>query len=216
MTLRVLIADDHELLRDGLKPFLEELDDIVEFLEAGNLDEAVRGAEQGPPPHLVLLDLKMPGMDGAKGIERMSRAAPNAKIVILSGQFGQRDILDAINKGASGYIPKTMAGRSMISALRLVLTGEVYLPAALLAHDADDAATMKQTYESDNPLSRLTRREMEILGLLIEGNTNKEIARATDVQEITIKVHLRNVYKKLAATNRADAVRVALQNGWQS
>lgn len=213
MSLRILIADDHELIRDGMKPFLEELDDRVELSEASGLEEAIRLVEKGTRPDLVLLDLRMPGMDGASGVGRMARSAPGARIVVVSGQYGRQDIMAAINAGAAGYIPKTMAGRAMVNALRLVLAGETYLPAALLA-PADDEAAGAVPFDSENPLSRLTARERDILSLLINGNTNKQIALAIDVQEITVKIHLRNVYKKIAATNRADAVRIALQNGW--
>jgi len=197
-----------------MKPFLEELEETVHIDEAGDLNEAVRVIEKGSLPQLVLLDMKMPGMDGANGIRKVISAAPGAKIVVVSGQFGRKDIMSAIDAGASGYIPKTMAGRAMTNALRLVLGGETYLPAALLAAEAEN--TLNDALDSDSPLARLTPRETEILGLLIDGNTNKEIAREIGVEEITVKIHLRNVYKKLAASNRADAVRIALQNGWNT
>ena len=216
MTLRILIADDHELVRDGIKPFLETLEDDVHITEVGSLNEALRALERDKAADLILLDLKMPGMDGARGIDQVKLVAPGSKVVILSGQFGRKDILSAIDAGAAGYIPKTMAGRTMVNALRLVLAGETYLPAALLTVDEEAEKGGAAAFDSENPLSRLTARELEVLGLLIDGQTNKQIARAFDLQEVTIKIHLRNTYKKLAASNRADAVRIALQNGWHA
>ncbi len=212
--MRVLIADDHDLIRDGVKPFLEVLDDHVEISEAGNLPEALDSAGREPRPDLVLLDLKMPGMNGLQGIEKMVAMAPDARVVVISGFYNRSDILGAIEKGAVGYIPKTMTGKSLVNALKLVLAGEVYLPAKILeaqGQEANGAAS-----GNDGVLSQLTSRERDILGRLIEGRTNKEIGRSLGVQEITVKVHLRNVYKKLGANNRAAAVRIALNSGWSA
>lgn len=220
--MKILVADDHNLVREGLRPFLEELEPGVEIFEADSFDEAFRIAGKTADLNLVLMDLKMPGMNGFDGLIKMCKEFKNLPVVILSGHFNRHDVLEAIEHGAVGYIPKTISGSSMINALRLVLSGEKYIPSAAFqenSEDSDDSPIGKNGAGKsikDGPLSRLSDRESEILGHLIEGNTNKEIARKLGLQEITVKVHLRNIYRKMDASNRAQAVRIALQNGWQA
>ena len=207
--MQILVADDHNLVRDGLKPFLYELDPDAKILDASTFDEALVQAKAAKQLGLVLLDLKMPGMNGMQGVEVMHRLHPSVPVVILSGHVERNEVLAAVRAGAAGYIPKTISGTSLTNALRLVLAGESYLPPSILL-DAGPAERKPET----TPLSTLSAREREILGYLIEGETNKEIARRLDLQEITIKIHLRNVYRKIGAVNRAQAVRIAMSAGW--
>jgi DNA-binding NarL/FixJ family response regulator len=215
--VRILFADDHQIVRDGLKPYLERLADDVEVIEAASLDEAIAVPPGATPFDLVLLDLGMPGMDIAQGLTRAMAHFTGTPVVIISGHQEHQYVKAALDGGASGFIPKTTSGKSMINALRLVLDGEIYLPPSLLqASPTPDADVLgSQVMSEDNPLSRLSPRELEILRFLIDGNTNKEIARALELQEITVKVHLRNAYRKIGANNRADAVRIAFQHGWE-
>jgi len=207
--MHILVADDHNLVRDGLKPFLYELDPDAVILDAANFDDALVAAKAADELGLVLLDLKMPGMNGLQGVEQMRRAKPNVPVVILSGHVEREEVLAAVRAGASGYIPKTISGQALVNALRLVLAGESYLPPSILLDSGAPAVKPPAS-----PLSTLSVREREILGYLIEGQTNKEIARRLDLQEITIKIHLRNVYRKIGAINRAQAVRIAMSAGW--
>lgn len=215
MSLQILIADDHNLLREALRPFLEKLDAEVGIVEASNFDETFNQAQAADRLDMILLDLNMPGMNGTKSIEQLSAEVSGVPIVMMSGQFGRKDVMSAIEAGASGYIPKTLSGDAMVNALRLVLSGETYVPSVAFS-DVEEVGDDKSGTSSNGPLALLSKRETEIIGLLIEGNTNKEIARELDLQEITIKIHLRNAYKKIGASNRADAVRIAFQNGWES
>ena len=216
--MEILFADDHGLVREGIRPFLETLDSEVNVLEAANLQEAIRLASESDSLDLAILDLHMPGMDGLEGIRKLAAECPDVPIVILSGDVGKREVLKAIEYGASGYLPKTLSGKSLLSALRLVLTGETYVPASVFVNDDEmregPTTPLRQSVPPDNPLSKLSKREWEVLGHLINGKTNKEIGRELDLQEITIKIHVRNAYRKMGATNRADAVRIALKNGW--
>lgn len=216
--MQILLADDHNLVREGIKPFLEDLDSDVTVIEASSFDEGMRLAGKAKSLDLAILDLKMPGMDGFNGIQKMAAKFPGVPIVILSGYFSKKDVLKAVELGAMGYLPKTLSGKAMVNALRLVLSGEKFLPAHVFENSGDDAgdgfSSAVDGLSPDNPLARLSKREWEILGLLINGGTNKEIARKLDLQEITIKIHVRNTYKKIGASNRADAVRIALTNGW--
>ncbi|OIQ91057.1 transcriptional regulatory protein DegU [mine drainage metagenome] len=207
--MHILVADDHNLVRDGLKPFLTELDPNAVILDASNFDDALTQAKAADGLGLVLLDLRMPGMNGLQGVETMRKARPGVPVVILSGHVEREEVLAAVRAGASGYIPKTISGTALINALRLVLAGESYLPPSILMD-----STPTDAKPPASPLSTLSAREREILGYLIEGQTNKEIARRLDLQEITIKIHLRNVYRKIGAVNRAQAVRIALSSGW--
>lgn len=219
--MKILVADDHKLVRDGLKPFLQELAPDVEVLDAANMDEALATASAVPDLGLVLLDLMMPGMDGLKGLEALRAKCPGVPVVIVSG-FSSRDhVVAAVQAGAAGFIPKTVSGTAMVNALRLVLSGEKYLPSSTFFDDPANPTMMmppnmgrSTTGGVPAPFDKLSRREAEILALLVEGRTNKEIALCLDLQEITIKVHLRNVYRKIGAANRAQAVRIAMSSGW--
>lgn len=217
--MQILVADDHKLVRDGLKPFLQELDPGVEILDAANIDEAMVAAAGADRLGLILLDLMMPGMDGLKGLEALKAKCPTIPVVIVSG-FSSRDhVVAAVQAGAAGFIPKTVSGTAMVNALRLVLSGEKYLPSSTFFDDPSNQMAMPTPTPAKPagvppPFDKLSRREAEILALLVEGRTNKEIAICLDLQEITIKVHLRNVYRKIGAANRAQAVRIAMSSGW--
>ncbi|HTH15039.1 MAG TPA: response regulator transcription factor [Magnetospirillum sp.] len=217
--MKILVADDHKLVRDGLKPFLQELAPDVNILDAANIDEALAASAANNDIGLVLLDLMMPGMDGLKGLEALRAKCPDTPVVIVSG-FSSRDhVVAAVQAGAAGFIPKTVSGTAMVNALRLVLSGEKYLPSSTFFDDPSNQMTMPMAAPAKPagvppPFDKLSRREAEILALLVEGRTNKEIAICLDLQEITIKVHLRNVYRKIGAANRAQAVRIAMSSGW--
>ncbi len=216
--MQILVADDHKLVRDGLKPFLLELGTDVEVLDAANMDEALSVVGDARRLGLVLLDLMMPGMDGLKGLEALKAKCPDVPVVIVSG-FSSRDhVVAAVQAGAAGFIPKTVSGTAMVNALRLVLSGEKYLPSSTFFEEAGSGSpSLPVTVRPAGvpaPFDKLSRREAEILALLVEGRTNKEIAIALDLQEITIKVHLRNVYRKIGAANRAQAVRISMSSGW--
>ncbi|MDR3440062.1 response regulator transcription factor [Telmatospirillum sp.] len=207
--MHILVADDHNLVRDGLRPFLYELDQNAVILDAANFDDAFAAANAADVLDLVLLDLRMPGMNGLQGVVRMRQAHPTVPVVILSGHVERAEVMAAVRAGVAGYISKTISGAALIDALKQVLNGETYLPTGLFSKN-----NPIESLPPASPLASLSIREREILGHLIEGETNKEIARQLDLQEITIKIHLRNVYRKIGAVNRAQAVRIALSSGW--
>lgn len=211
--MRVLLADDHTLVRQGLIPFVKMLGDSVDVVEASDLDEAVVAAGASADFDLVLLDLKMPGMRGVTGLRTMCETLPATPVVILSGSVESGDVIAAADNGAAGYLPKTLNSTAMINALRLVLSGERYFPSFAFAAPREEDSS---AYGDNNPLGTLEERETTILGMVVDGRTNKEIARALDLQEVTIKVQTRNIYRKLGAANRSQAVRIAMENGWRS
>lgn len=220
--MKILFADDHTLVREGILPFLNELSADVEVFQAGTLVAAQEQAASAGALDLILLDLKMPGMNGFSGISQFHTSHPDVPIVILSGHFNREDVIAALDHGVSGYIPKNIGGMAMVSALRLVLAGEKYLPSEAFAEpttseDPSISSQIKkqQQAQQTNPsFASLTQREGEILRLLVDGLTNKQIAINLGLQEITVKIHVRNVYRKIDAKNRARAVKITIESGW--
>lgn len=209
--MRILFADDHALIRDGFRPFLQQLDADVEVVEAGDLDQAIRSAEETDSLDLVILDLNMPGMNGLDGVGVMREKAPDVPVAILTGSMAREDVLAADQAGAAGYLLKTMSGKALVNALRLILSGGKYLPPEILTAAPAPEPEDKATSVGSGPMALLTDRERQVLALLAEGNTNKEIARELDLQEITVKIHLKKIFRKLNVSNRTKAARIALE-----
>ena len=218
--MKVLLADDHRLVREGLKLLISRLGDDVDILEAEDFGQALSLAEGAEGLDLIILDLSMPGMNGLAGLERMCGVRPDVPVVILSGTFERKLVLDALMRGAHGYIPKTLGGKAMLSALQLVVAGEKFVPSIILddvhAGQSGGDCPSGAPVPLDNPIHKLTRRERDVLSLLAEGHPNKEIARRLELQEVTVKVHLKGVFRKLGATNRTHAVRIAFELGWEA
>lgn len=214
--LSILIADDHKLIREAVSAHVSALGPDVEVLEVGSYDEvlALGSAENRPKPNIVLLDLNMPGLrsdDKFSGLRQVCAVMPDTAVVIFSGDTSSATIAAALKNGAQGYIPKTTYGPSLISALKLVLDGEIYVPPAIMADHISENSPAAPV--SNTALSNLTSREMTALRLLVKGLTNKEIGQQLDLQEVTVKMHLRNAYRKIGASNRIDAVRIAVEKG---
>lgn len=209
--MRILLADDHDLVRDSLELLLQGLDDEVKVVHAGTLPEAVQKSAEANFD-LVLLDINMPGMNRVAGVETMRRALPQVPIVVVSGQITADTVMDSLKAGAAGFVPKTMAGKAMLNALRLVLSGERYIPHLVLEGAAANAAD-SSAVAGEGGAAALSRREREVLGLLASGLSNKEIARRLQVETVTVAVHLSSVYRKIGAANRTQAVRIALEQG---
>lgn len=214
--MKILLADDHDLVRETLRFFLEKIDSEVSVTEARTFAEALEAAEHMAPLDLVILDLKMPGMNRFAGLKMMRQRFPNVPTVIISGFVGRDDVMEAIQSGAAGVIPKTLGSKAMLGALRLVLAGETYVPSMVTregAEASDDEAP--STASNEGPIQDLTEREREVLKLLVAGMTNKEIGKRLGIQEVTVKLHLRGIFRKFQVTNRTQALRIAIQSGWR-
>lgn len=203
--MRIILADDHVMIREGLRPFVERIaaDAIVQ--EAGSLADVLEQVKDGPAD-LVILDLKMPGMNGFQGLVTLRQMYPQMRCVMLSASADRDHVLEAIRLGADGFIPKHLSGAAMVSALQLVVSGERFIPAILVDRntaDADDGGDL---------ISKLTPRERDILRLLREGLPNKVIANRLDVSEVTVKSHLGNVFRKLGVQNRLQAMRLLVDS----
>lgn len=220
----IILADDHALVREGLRPFLEDISGGSRVLEAENFERALSLSNKSSDLILIILDLAMPGMDGLSGAQHMMEAHPNVPIVILSGTHDQALIMRAFNLGIAGFIPKSAGSELMMNALHLILAGERYMPPALIVGDGELEQPAAETVALDDPpqitestaTARLSARERTVLELLVGGMTNKEIARALDLQEATVKIHVKNIYRKMGVGNRAQAVRTAIQPDWSN
>ena len=201
--MKIILADDHVMVREGLRPFLERLDDGgVTVYEAGGLPEVRALLEKIGRVELLVLDLRMPGMDGLEGLRQIRHDYPDIPTVILSSMVDRDQMLETINLGAAGYIPKHLSGAAMISALKLVLSGERFLPSMLLASEQPD-----QPSGGNSGATKLTPREREVLALLREGLPNKVIANRLNLSEVTVKSHLFSIFRKLGVQNRVQAAR---------
>jgi DNA-binding NarL/FixJ family response regulator len=207
------LADDHHLVREALAYYLRQTSPGVEVDEAATLEEALGSAETGGPFDVVILDLRMPGMNGLLGLDRMRQRLPDVPVVILSGNIGRADAMDALKRGAAGVISKELRGPALINALRLVLAGETFVPSTLVDEPTPAEALPQSESAQRAALGNLTRRELEAVRLLADGLSNREIAGVMGLAEVTVKLHLHNAFHKMGARSRADAVRIALQKG---
>jgi DNA-binding NarL/FixJ family response regulator len=209
--MRILLADDHDLIRDTIEEFLKRLDKDLHVLHAANLSQALDLARKGDPLDLVLLDLRMPGMNGLAGLKAVQAARTDVPVVILSGETNPDIIRNALQAGAAGFLPKTMRGTALLNALRLILAGERYVPEILVAGQPASAADT--TGSAPAPTS-LTQREREVVSLLVQGLSNKEIGHRLGIEVVTVALHLRSIYRKLGVSSRTQAVRLAMEQGW--
>ncbi|MGI9354842.1 MAG: response regulator [Rhizobiaceae bacterium] len=194
--MRILVADDHDLVRETIASFLSAQGD-AEVVTAGTLGEAIELIRENGAFDLVLLDYNMPGMDGLKGLQKMIGENASRPVALLSGTTSRALAEDAINAGAAGYIPKTLASKSMISAAHFMIAGETFAPFHL----------MQQRNESASDL--LTQREIDVLRGICRGQSNKEIARDYSIHEATVKLHAKTLCRKLDAKNRTHAAMIA-------
>jgi len=200
--MRVLIADDHRLIAEGIKRALGETEEFEVVAEASSGSQVMRLVRQ-MTPDIVLLDLRMPGMDGLTALEQIKREFPETKVVILSATNDQTVIQSALARGASAYILKTVDPVDLAATLRQALKSNVFHPIGDVSSEEPTAASRLG----------LTAREISILKALARGLSNQAIGKELFVAEQTVKFHLTNIYRKLDAANRTEAVRIAYQRG---
>lgn len=207
--MRILVADDHALFREGLRYILKDLSDDVEVIEAETRAEASRILEDGQTVDVVLMDLNMPGMDGLGSLKEFVECFPDKQVVVLSASEERSDVRRALGFGAKGYIPKSSSREVMVSALRLVLSGGTYLPPFLLQDGPESAASGASAATNGDAgagNAGLTPRQQEVLNCLALGKSNKEIARQLGLAEGTVKIHIAGILKALKVNNRTQAV----------
>ena len=202
--MKILIADDHELVRDTLAAFLEKEDDI-EVTSVEDLPAAIKAIQGGIRFDLVLLDYSMPGMNGLDGLEQAIEESIGRPVAVMSGTAPKAIAQEALDKGAIGFLPKTMGAKSLVNAVRFMVAGETFVPVKFMT---------EEVVEDINPLAKgLSSRELDVLNGLCRGLANKEIARELDLQEVTIKLHVKTLSRKLDAKNRTHAAMIAKEAG---
>jgi DNA-binding NarL/FixJ family response regulator len=199
--LRILIADDHALVRMGLRASLEMEADLQVVAEAGNGEQTLVQYRKHQPD-VALIDLRMPGLDGIQTTAALCREFPQARVVVISTFQGGDDILRAMQAGAKTYLPKSVQREELIKAVRTIARGETYLPNVV-------AGRLAERLRRPN----LTERELEVLRLVAAGNSNKDIAGTLSIEVGTVKLHVGKILEKLHARDRTEAATMAIQAG---
>lgn len=212
--MKVLIVDDHSLVRDALKLILGSLEKNIRISECGTFAEALEFMANSDDVDLVILDLRLPDLADLSGIEILAEKYPETPVAIFSGYYSRQDVGRAFHHGAAGFVPKSLSTDNLANAFRIILSGEKYIPPDILADpDHGYGSAGRAGGEMGFP-GNLTHRQRDVLKQLMEGFPNKVIARELGIQEVTVKMHLKNIYKILDVKNRTQAVRVALRLDW--
>ncbi|WP_030799400.1 response regulator [Streptomyces sp. NRRL S-337] len=206
--IHVLLVDDHQVVRRGLRTFLEVQDDIEVVGEAADGAEGIAAAEQ-LRPGVVLMDIKMPGMDGIEALRKLRELDNPARVLVVTSFTEQRTVVPALRAGAAGYVYKDIDPEALAAAIRSVHAGHVLLQpevaGALLSQEDGNGGQGRGT--------SLTDRESEVLGLIADGRSNREIARALVLSEKTVKTHVSNILMKLDLADRTQAALWAVRHG---
>lgn len=214
--MKILIADDHQLLADALAQLVRENDANAEVLQASSLDDAMETMDRDKTVEIVLLDYDLPGMDGIAGLNKVRGRHPHVPCAIFSGSQDIGVASEALASGAAGYIPKSLSAPAFFHALKLIQVGEKFIPAELYEQIAKHTRTIQRhARDAETFVARtgLSPREVEVLSALVKGISNKAIGDELGVEEVTIKLHLRRIYRKIDVANRTQAVKMAMANG---
>ena len=206
--IRILVADDHPMLREGLVAVLDTQPDFEVVGEAADGSEVVRLAES-LRPEVILLDLEMPGMDGVAALERLRGAGVNARTIVFTAYDTDERILGSLRAGARGYLLKGASRKEIFDAVRAVQAGSSLLQPAVTGKLLDHISSAPSPPEPDP----LTPRELEVLELLAHGLTNREIGERLFIGERTVKFHVSSILAKLGAENRTEAARISISRG---
>jgi DNA-binding NarL/FixJ family response regulator len=198
---RVLVVDDHALLRTGVANIINQEPDLQVVGEAGNGAEAVEAYERHQPD-VTLLDLRMPVMEGVEAVRRIRERDPNARVVVLTTYDTDDEIARALKAGAKAYALKDISADELVRCIRDVLAGKTYIAPAAAAKLAEGVTRV-----------RLTPRELAALRLMADGRANKEIASELGISERTVKTHLGHLFEKLGVTSRTEAIKIATRRG---
>lgn len=202
--MRILLADDHELVRETIAAFLENEDGFL-VIQSSDVTSVETALNTHDPFDLVLLDYEMPGMNGLDGLEKIMEQVGRKPVALISGSANKAIAEKALDLGAAGFLPKTMAAASLVNAVKFMAMGEKFAPVDFMS---------KEDETPQHPFhDLLSPREMQVLSGLTRGLANKEIAREIDLQEVTIKLHVKTLCRKLDAKNRTHAAMIAKEAG---
>jgi DNA-binding NarL/FixJ family response regulator len=211
MAIKVVIADDHSLVRQGLRRYLEMAGDIEVLGEAANGTEVLRiieNANGSGEPDIVLLDIRMPEMDGLETARRIRLKHPAIGVIMLTAYDDRQFVVEAVRAGARGYVLKARDAEHLIQTVRLVAGGNMVIDPQLVVALAEE---LQDARERDRRAETLTAREVEVLQLLAFGHTNKDIAQQLFISSDTVKTHLEHIFEKLGTSDRTAAVAEALR-----
>lgn len=208
--MKLLVIDDHSIVLDGLAALLVSAKPDAVVLTAQDADSARKLLGAHPDIDIILLDLRMPGFSGHEAITQFVRMRPDLPIIVLSSSEDPSDVRKAIALGALGYVPKSASRRALLSAIDLVMNGEIYVPALIVGHS--DSAT-RGGEPGAQVAPHLTDRQIEVLALLSQGQSNKSIAVGLNLSEKTVKIHISAIFKALNVVNRTQAAAVGRELG---
>jgi DNA-binding NarL/FixJ family response regulator len=227
--MKLLLADNHTLFRDVLMHYIENVEPDIKIHPANDMQEVMDYMSGDlPAPDLAVLDQKIPGMNGLEGLEKFREDYPEIPVAIMSGHVQSRYVKKVLASGAMGYFPRTLSGKSFLKAIKLVVRGEIFIPP-----ECDNEFLISALADNDkagNGLSygymgksvcglkggnNLTAREQQVLSCLLKGSSNKEIADKLGLQVVTIKLHVRGIFRKLGAKNRTQAALKAKELGFE-
>jgi DNA-binding NarL/FixJ family response regulator len=221
LAMKILVVDDHPLIREALRGVFHDLKDDVSLFEASDSRQAMQLVAENNDLGLILLDINLPDRDGFSVLSELREQYPGIAVVVLSGVHDRSSVAKALDLGAVGFIPKTGQREVMVSALQLVFAGGIYIPPTILARDDAPPAQLSATasrlgVQSDAEPADLglTERQIDVLALMMQGKSNKAICRVLDLAEPTVKNHVTAIFKALKVTNRTEAAIAARELGW--
>ena len=202
--MKILIADDHVLFREALRQVVLQLDNDITIIETHDWHSLLAAGQQNPDLTLALIDLNMPGMDAFTGLELFFKSATTVPVVVVSASESMADMQRVFDAGAMGYIAKSETLAVLLSALRLVLSGGVYVPRRFT-----QTANLSQNERNASLLTNLTPRQIDVLKAMMQGKSNKEIASEFNLSIVTVKVHITAIFKVLNVHHRFQAIQLA-------
>jgi two-component system nitrate/nitrite response regulator NarL len=206
--MKLLIVDDHSVLREGLAALLKLLGSDILVVQSRNAEEGLVALSANPDLDVIVLDLVMPGTSGLEALSLFRRQRPDIPIVVLSSSEEPKDVRSALAAGAMGYVPKSANHNVLLSAIKLAMNGEFYIPPLILEQGSMSQVDAGIRTSSGND-TRLTERQIEVLSLLSQGKPNKSIATALGLSEKTVKTHITAIFKALNVVNRTQAAAAA-------
>jgi len=214
--IKILLVDDHNLVREGFAQMLELEEDFVVAGQAANADSALEKALE-LKPDIILMDIKLPGVNGIEATRMIKSKLPETEVMILSMYDEEEYVREAVRAGATGYVLKDISQEDLLRNIRVVHSGGSYIQPSLARKVLQDLASMGKTKTQSSSrssnLKELSDREIEVLQHVADGKSNKEVARALTISEKTVKAHLRSIFRKLEVGDRAQAVATAMRKG---
>jgi two-component system nitrate/nitrite response regulator NarL len=210
--MKILVVDDHPIFRDGLVALLQRLDSDTVVLQAGDTAGALKVVGEQADIDVVILDLMMPGVGGLRAITELGQARPELPVVVLSSSEEPKDVRQALSHGALGYVPKSASPHTLLSAIRMVLTGDLYVPPLLLV-ETNEESSLPPRVAPEGCSARLTDRQIDVLRRLANGQSNKSVALELSLSEKTVKAHITAIFKALNVVSRTQAAKAARELG---